>query len=183
MWRYRDYVTRAFNTDKPYNRFIVEQIAGDELWEAQPKDNKSSELLVATSFLRMGPWDPAMVLKPQARQLYLDDVVNSVGQTFLSTTMRCFKCHDHKFDPLPTRDYYRFYSAFSTTQLAERPAPFSKQENLLGLELGRKATNRMLDFAKKKYQTLYSKQEDAAKNLYSEQGKEYLDENKRRSFA
>ena len=130
----------------------------------------------------MGPWDPAMVLKPQARQLYLDDVVNSVGQTFLSTTMRCFKCHDHKFDPLPTRDYYRFYSAFSTTQLAERPAPFSKQENLLGLELGRKATQRMLDFAKKKYQTLYSKQEDAAKTWYSEQGKEYLDENKRRSL-
>ena len=82
MWRYRDYVTRAFNTDKPYNRFIVEQIAGDELWEAQPKDNKSSELLVATSFLRMGPQISAMVLKPQARQLYLDDVVNSVGQTF-----------------------------------------------------------------------------------------------------
>ena len=182
MWRYRDYVTRAFNADKPYNRFIIEQIAGDELWEAQPKDKKSSDLLVATSFLRMGPWDPAMVLKPQARQLYLDDVVNSVGQTFLSTTMRCFKCHDHKFDPLPTRDYYRFYSAFSTTQLAERPAPFSKQENLLGLELGRKATQRMLDFAKKKYQTLYSKQEDAAKTWYSEQGKEYLDENKRRSL-
>ena len=82
MWRYRDYVTRAFNADKPYNRFIIEQIAGDELWEAQPKDHKSSDLLVATSFLRMGPWDPAMVLKPQARQLYLDDVVNSVGQTF-----------------------------------------------------------------------------------------------------
>ena len=133
MWRYRDYVTRSFNKDKPYDRFVIEQIAGDELWEEQAKEKKDSQLLVASSFLRMGPWDPAMVLKPQARQLYLDDVVNSVGQTFLSTTMRCFKCHDHKFDPLPTRDYYRIYAAFSGTQLAERPAPFAKEENLLGL--------------------------------------------------
>ena len=62
-----------------------------------------------------------MVLKPQARQLYLDGVVNSVGQTFLSTTMRCFKCHDHKFDPLPTRDYYRFYAAFPELNLPNDP--------------------------------------------------------------
>ena len=138
MWRYRDYVTRSFNNDKPYDQFVVEQIAGDELWEEQPEGKKDSQLLVASSFLRMGPWDPAMVLKPQARQLYLDDVVNSVGQTFLSTTMRCFKCHDHKFDPLPTRDYYRMYAAFSATQLAERPAPFAKEENLSGLNEGKK---------------------------------------------
>ena len=133
MWRYRDYVVRSFNEDKPYDQFIIEQIAGDELWEKQPLAEKDSQLLVATSFLRMGPWDPAMVLKPQARQLYLDDVVNSVGQTFLSTTMRCFKCHDHKFDPLPTRDYYRFYAAFSGTQLAERPTPSPKKKVCLVL--------------------------------------------------
>ena len=81
-------------------------------------------MLVATGFLRMGPFDNAMVMRDEARQLYLDDVVNSVGQTFLSTTMRCFKCHDHKFDPLPTRDYYRMYATFATTQMAERPTPF-----------------------------------------------------------
>ena len=182
MWRYRDYVTRSFNNDKPYDQFVIEQIAGDELWEEQPKGKKDSQLLVASSFLRMGPWDPAMVLKPQARQLYLDDVVNSVGQTFLSTTMRCFKCHDHKFDPLPTRDYYRFYAAFSATQLAERPAPFAKEENLLGLNEGKKATQSMLDFAKGKYQALLKKQEDAAKDWYAERGKEYLNEDKRRSL-
>ena len=130
----------------------------------------------------MGPWDPAMVLKPQARQLYLDDVVNSVGQTFLSTTMRCFKCHDHKFDPLPTRDYYRMYAAFSATQLAERPAPFAKEENLSGLNEGKKATRRMLDFAKEKYQGLLEKQENAAKAWYAQRGKEYANENKRRSL-
>ena len=182
MWRYRDYVTRSFNADKPYDRFVIEQVAGDELWEAQPKGKRNPELLVATSFLRMGPWDPAMVLKPQARQLYLDDVVNSVGQTFLSTTMRCFKCHDHKFDPLPTRDYYRFYAAFSGTQLAERPAPFTKEENLLGLNEGKKATQRMLDFSKEKYHQLLDKQENAAKAWYAERGKEYLNEGKRRGL-
>ena len=148
MWRYRDYVVRSFNKDKPYNQFIIEQIAGDELWEKQNENEKDPELLVATSFLRMGPWDPAMVLKPQARQLYLDDVVNAVGQTFLSTTMRCFKCHDHKFDPLPTKDYYRMYSIFSGTQLAERFAPFLKKENRNGLQSGKKFTEQMLTFAR-----------------------------------
>jgi hypothetical protein len=182
MWRYRDYVTRFFNNDKPYNQFIIEQIAGDELWGKQSKEKKDPELLVATSFLRMGPWDPAMVLKPQARQLFLDDVVNSVGQTFLSTTMRCFKCHDHKFDPLPTRDYYRFYATFAGTQLAERPAPFGKEENLNGVEQGKKSTQRMLDFAKEKYHGLLGKQEDAAKAWYAKRGKEYLNEDKRKSL-
>ena len=182
MWRYRDYVIRSFNDDKPYDQFIIEQIAGDEIWEGQKKQEKDPELLVATSFLRMGPWDPAMVLKPQARQLYLDDVVNSVGQTFLSTTMRCFKCHDHKFDPLPAKDYYRFYSVFSQTQLAERPAPFIEQENLKGMNAGKEATERMLSFAKSKYGELYNKQEEAAKKWFAKHGKEYLDENKRRSL-
>ncbi|MEK9773412.1 MAG: PSD1 and planctomycete cytochrome C domain-containing protein, partial [Opitutae bacterium] len=182
MWRYRDYVVRSFNEDKPYDQFIVEQIAGDELWDMQPQQEKDAELLVATSFLRMGPWDPAMVLKHEARQLYLDDVVNAVGQTFLSTTMRCFKCHDHKFDPLPTKDYYRMYSAFNTTQLAERSAPFLKEENLVGMKAGRKATQQMLDFAKEKYHVLLDKQEAAAKEWFSERGKEYLNEDKRRSL-
>ena len=181
-WRYRDYVIRAFNNDKPYNEFIVEQIAGDELWNQQPKDKRNPELLVATSFLRMGPWDPAMTLVPQARQIYLDDVVNSVGQTFLSTTMRCFKCHDHKFDPLPTRDYYRMYAAFSGTQLAERAAPFLKQENRSGLNQKKAITQRLWDFAKTKHNELYQKQEAAARKWYAQNGKEYLDANARRKL-
>ncbi len=77
MWRYRDYVVRALNEDKPYNEFIVEQLAGDELWEELPPEQRDAELLVATGFLRMGPWDPAMVKNPEARQIYLDDVVNA----------------------------------------------------------------------------------------------------------
>ena len=181
-WRYRDYVIRAFNEDKPYNQFIIEQLAGDELWERQSGVERDPELLVASSFLRMGPWDPAMTLAPQARQIYLDDVVNAVGQTFLSTTMRCFKCHDHKFDPLPTRDYYRMYAAFAGTQLAERPAPFLKSENLAGLEQGRAATQRLLNFATQKHNKLYNKQEAAARKWFHERGKKYLDENARKSL-
>ena len=182
MWRYRDYVVRSFNDDKPYDQFIIEQIAGDELWEKQKEKEKDPELLIASSFLRMGPWDPAMVLKPQARQLYLDDVVNAVGQTFLSTTMRCFKCHDHKFDPLPTKDYYRIYSVFSGTQLAERPAPFLKQENKNRLKEEHNFTQQMLAFAKGKYNHLLEKQESAAKRWFKEKGKKYLNEDKRRSL-
>ena len=181
-WRYRDYVIRAFNNDKPYNEFVEEQIAGDELWNTQPKGQRNPELLIASSFLRMGPWDPAMVKAPQARQIYLDDVINAVGQTFLSTTMRCFKCHDHKFDPLPTRDYYRMYAAFATTQLAERPAPFIDVENLLGLQQGRTATKKMLTFATSEHDKLYNKQESAARKWFAQQGKDYLDENSRRKL-
>ena len=182
MWRYRDYVIRSFNGDKPYNQFVVEQIAGDELWEKQKEQEKDPELLISSSFLRMGPWDPAMVLKPQARQLYLDDVINAVGQTFLSTTMRCFKCHDHKFDPLPTKDYYRLYSVFSGTQLAERPAPFLKQENKNRFKEELSFTQQMLAFAKEKYNHLLEKQESAAKKWFNEQGKKYLNEDKRRNL-
>jgi len=123
-WRYRDYVVRAFNQDKPYNRFIIEQVAGDEL-----NPNKA-ENLVATGFLRMGPWEQTgMSVFKETRQLWLDDVTDSVGQAFLAHAMQCAKCHDHKFDPVPTRDYYGMMAVFSTTQLAERKASFLPSES------------------------------------------------------
>ncbi len=181
-WRYRDYVIRAFNEDKPYDEFLIEQIAGDEIWEKQPQDKRDPELLMATSFLRMGPWDPAMTLAPQARQIYIDDVVNSVGQSFLSTTMRCFKCHDHKFDPLPTRDYYRMYAVFAGTQLAERPAPFLKVENRSGLAQKKAMTQRLWNYAKTKHNELHQKQEAAARKWFNQRGKKYLDENARKKL-
>ena len=123
-WRYRDYVVRAFNHDKPYNRFVIEQLAGDEL-----NPNKA-ENLVATGFLRMGPWEQTgMSVFKETRQLWLDDVTDSVGQAFLAHAMQCAKCHDHKFDPVPTRDYYGMMAVFSTTQLAERKASFLPSES------------------------------------------------------
>ncbi len=128
-WRYRDYVVRAFNADKPYDRFVREQIAGDELAPADP------EALVATGFLRMGPWElTGMEVAKIARQRFLDDVTNSVGETFLAQSLQCARCHDHKFDPVPTRDYYALQAVFATTQLAERPAAFLPAENTAGFE-------------------------------------------------
>jgi mono/diheme cytochrome c family protein len=181
-WRYRDYVIRSFNEDKPYDEFVVEQLAGDELWEDQPDANKDPELLVATGFLRMGPWDPAMVKAPEARQLFIDDVVNAVGETFLSTTMRCFKCHDHKFDPLPTRDYYRFYAAFAGTQMAERPAPFLEVENREGFEYSRVHVERLRSFAIERKNLLIEKRESAARKWFEENGLDYVSHQDRKTL-
>ena len=126
-WRYRDYVIRAFNNDKPFDQFVREQIAGDEIDPSDP------EKLIATGFLRMGPWEQtSMSVFKETRQHWLDDVTNSVGQTFLAHVMRCAKCHDHKFDPVPTRDYYRMMAVFSTTQFAERKAAFLDVESQEG---------------------------------------------------
>jgi len=128
-WRYRDYVVRAFNADKPYDRFIREQIAGDEIDPANP------ELLVASGFLRMGPWElTGMEVAKIARQRFLDDVTNAVGETFLAQSLQCARCHDHKFDPIPTRDYYALQAVFATTQLTERPAAFFPGENTAGFD-------------------------------------------------
>mgnify|MGYP001583211801 FL=1 len=128
-WRYRDYVIRAFQDDKPYDQFVREQIAGDEISPDDP------EHLVAVGFLRQGPWELTSMEVPKvARQRFLDDVTNSVGETFLAHSLQCAKCHDHKFDPVPTRDYYSIQAIFNTTQLAERQADFLPLENRDGFE-------------------------------------------------
>ncbi len=167
-WRYRDYVIRSFNDDKPYDRFVVEQLAGDEIEPGNPA------MLVATGFLRMGPWGSAMLPKKIARQAYLDDVVHSVGQTFLSMPLRCAKCHDHKFDPIPTRDYYRFYAAFAATQIAERPAAFSNRENLARFESGRRHVEKLKKIATERKTELEAMLEQAARRWYEERGKPYV---------
>lgn len=132
-WRYRDYVVRAFNNDKPYNEFVRQQIAGDEI------DEQDVENLIATGFLRMGPWEQtSMSVFKETRGQWLDDVTDTVGQAFLAHSMLCCKCHDHKFDPVPTRDYYRMMAVFSTTQFAERDAPFMDAENLAGFDQSNK---------------------------------------------
>ena len=135
-WRYRDYVVRSFNADKPFDQFIVEQIAGDEMLDFnQEPGTKNQELLIATGFLRMGPWElTGMEVAKIARQRFLDDVTNSVGETFLAHSLQCARCHDHKFDPVPTHDYYSMQACFATTQLTEREAPFLKSENTSGFE-------------------------------------------------
>jgi len=138
-WRYRDYVIRAFNQDKRYGDFVVEQIAGDEL------DASKAENLVATGFLRMGPWEhTAMSVAAVTRQEWLDDVTHSTAATFLGVTLECARCHDHKFDPIPTKDYYSIQSAFATTEFAERPAPFLAGEERANFSAGRSELEKRL---------------------------------------
>ncbi|TWU50931.1 Planctomycete cytochrome C [Rubripirellula tenax] len=173
-WRFRDYVVRAFNDDKPYNEFVIEQIAGDEYRPDDP------EAIVATGFLRMGPWDTAMVPQDEARQIFRDDVVHSIGNAFLSMPMRCCKCHDHKFDPIPTRDYYRMYAAVSASQPAEMPAEFLDVENKNGFEDGLSLVEQLYAFADGERQTIYDKQETAAKHWYEEHNLPYKDDKARK---
>lgn len=105
-WRYRDYVIRSLNEDKPYDQFVREQLAGDEL----PEITRDS--LVATGFYRLGIWDD----EPADRELAVyegyDDIITTVGQGLLGLTMNCSRCHDHKIDPIPTADYYSMLSFF-----------------------------------------------------------------------
>ena len=105
-WRYRDYVINAFNRDKPYTQFLREQIAGDEL------DHVTDETLVATGFLRAGPRVNFREKdNPERRHDYLDDVLATIGRGVLGMTVHCARCHDHKFDPILQRDYYRMQAS------------------------------------------------------------------------
>lgn len=100
-WRYRDYVINAFNQDKPYNQFLREQIAGDEL------DHVTDDTLIATGFLRAGPRVQFREKdNPERRHDYLDDVLATLGRGVLGMTVHCARCHDHKFDPILQKDYY-----------------------------------------------------------------------------
>lgn len=106
VWRYRDYVINAFNEDKPYDEFIKEQLAGDEL------DNVTTESIIATGYHRLGIWDDEPADRKLARYDYLDDIVSTTGQVMLGMTIGCARCHDHKIDPISTLDYYRFLAFF-----------------------------------------------------------------------
>ncbi|MFN0053171.1 MAG: DUF1553 domain-containing protein [Planctomycetales bacterium] len=105
-WRYRDYVIDAFNEDKPFDRFLLEQIAGDELEEVTP------ETLTATGYYRLGIWDDEPADRALARYEVLDGVVSTTSQVVLGMTVGCARCHDHKKDPISQRDYYRLLSVF-----------------------------------------------------------------------
>ena len=106
-WRYRDYVIDAFNADKPYDRFVQEQIAGDELWP------ESAEARIATGFNRHYADETNAAILLQRRSEILLDITDTVGAAFMGLTYGCAKCHDHKFDPIPQTDYYRLQAFFA----------------------------------------------------------------------
>ncbi len=166
-WRYRDYVIRSLNRDKPYDRFVLEQIAGDELFPDDP------EAIIATGFLRTGPWEhTGMAVAAVTRQLFLDDVTNHVGQTFLAMTLGCARCHDHKFDPIPTRDYYRMQAVFAGTAIARRPLPFLPDESTDGLDQGRAPFQARLASLESRMEHIH---EAARKRLAAEKGASFAE--------
>lgn len=176
-WRYRDYVIRSFNQDKPYDQFIQEQIAGDEL------DPESPEMLIATGFLRMGPWEhTGMSIAAETRQLFLDDVTNIVGETFLSLPLGCAKCHDHKYDPIPTKDYYRVQAVFAPTQFASREAAFLPVENRNGMAEEQARIAAWIRKTKEEANAIKAKEESAAKKWFKDRGRPYLDKRTRRKL-
>ena len=108
-WRYRDYVIKAFNENKPYDRFVKEQIAGDELWPNDPWAR------VATAFNRHYPDESNARVLQQRRQEILNDITDTVGATFMAMTYGCARCHTHKFDPILHTDYFRLQAFFANT--------------------------------------------------------------------
>ncbi|MCC6589465.1 MAG: DUF1549 domain-containing protein [Bryobacterales bacterium] len=153
-WRYRDYVVKAFNSDKPYDRFVKEQLAGDELYPG------NTEALIATGFHRMGPQhivggntDPEMT-----RQEVLTEMTATVGGALLGLTVNCARCHNHKFDPIPQADYYRLQAVLAATEFKE--IPIASEEEKARYEEAKKAFETRL--------TPMKKQIDAIEKPYRE---------------
>jgi hypothetical protein len=113
-WRYRDYVIRSFNTDKPFAQFIQEQLAGDLLAAKTPEERYWQ--LIATAFLLLGPTNFERQDKPTLEMDVIDEQLDTMGKAFLGMTIGCARCHDHKFDPIPTHDYYALAGIFKSTK-------------------------------------------------------------------
>jgi hypothetical protein len=123
-WRYRDYVVGAFNSDKPYDRFVKEQIAGDELWPG------NQEALIATGFHRMGPIHIVGGNQDEEanRQEVLVEMTGAIGSTFMGLTVGCARCHNHKFDPILQSDYYGLQAIFASTELKDVDVATAEQK-------------------------------------------------------
>ena len=120
IWRYRDYVIKSLNADKPYDKFVREQIAGDELYPENP------EAKIAVAFNRHFPDESNARNLLQRRQEFLNDITDTVASTFLGLTYGCAKCHDHKFDPILHKDYYRLQAFFANTRIEDRAVLLDK---------------------------------------------------------
>ena len=146
VWRYRDYVIDAVNQDKPYDRFIKEQIAGDELYPDDPAAK------VATGFNRLWPDESNLANPILMRQEIMNDITDTVGSVFMGMTYGCARCHDHKFDPILQRDYYRLQAFFSN----------AKNEDRTNLLTGAEAAT---------YQAKYAEWDSKTKDLRAEMDK------------
>jgi hypothetical protein len=146
-WRYRDYVIASFNADKPYDRFIAEQLAGDELFPEQV------DALIATGFNVLGPDMTDAGDQAKRRQDTLDDMTGTAGLVFLGLTLGCARCHDHKFEPIPQSDYYRFQAFFT-------PASFRRD-----LPIASPRARAAYEIAARQYSALVEPTQDALAQL------------------
>ncbi|MBC8165643.1 MAG: PSD1 domain-containing protein [Bryobacteraceae bacterium] len=144
-WRYRDYVIDSFNQDKPYNRFVQEQIAGDELWpddldldggfEIPKQKQEHLAARIGTGMYTIGPvYHEAALFGGQLRYEWLTDVVDTTGEAFLGLTFGCARCHDHKFDPISQRDYHGMMAVFAGSE--EREVPVVSKFSVFGFKSG-----------------------------------------------
>ena len=147
VWRYRDYVIDAFNRDKPYDDFVKEQLAADEFAPTDPDKR------VATAFLRLGA-PPQSQIRRVARQQHLNEVTGTVGSVFLGLSLSCAQCHDHKYDPIPTRDFYRFQAFFLPIENINVDAEFTQEATREIASRGREAAERRLKRAREAYVAL-----------------------------
>ncbi|MEO6788535.1 MAG: DUF1553 domain-containing protein [Chthoniobacteraceae bacterium] len=127
LWPFRDYVIKSFNDDKPFNQFITEHLAGDVIGKDKP------EVEVGSAFLVAGPYDDVgnqdVVAQKNIRAATLDDIITATGSAFLGLTVNCARCHNHKFDPIPTEDYYRLRSAFEGVTHGRRVVATAEQRS------------------------------------------------------
>ena len=143
-WRFRDYVIDAFNGDVPYNELIHEHLAGDILFRQSPVEApRQSERLVATGFLALGPTNYELQDKELLRMEVIDEQIDTMGRAFLGMTLGCARCHDHKFDPVSTEEYYALAGIFRSTKtitpgtvsgFVETPLPGPENKALLNYE-------------------------------------------------
>ncbi len=121
-WRFRDYVIRSLNADKPYDRFLKEQLAGDELYPDDP------DAITATGYIRLGPWDDLSTDHQQRWQDYLNDVTDTTSSVMLGLTAGCARCHNHKYDRISQADYYRMQAFFKATKWVESELPHPEHD-------------------------------------------------------
>ena len=145
IWRYRDYVVEAFNDDKPYDEFVKEQLAADEFAPNDP------DKLVATGFLRLGS-PPQSQIRRVARQQHLNELTGTVGSVFLGLSLGCAQCHDHKYDPIPTKDFYRFQAFFLPIENHDVEADFTQEATRTLAATGRRQAEQRLKDARKRYE-------------------------------
>ena len=154
-WRYRDYVIQALNDDKPYDQFIREQLAGDEL------DEVTFETLIATGFNRVAPTVGFREKdNPQYRYTYLDDMIGTTSRAFMGLTVNCARCHDHKFDPILQTDYYQMMATFFS--FVNYDYPLASPEEVAAYEARKSEIQGMIDPLKERISEIEAPYKDTA---------------------